>query len=90
MRLFHSEAVTADIPVYDTYARRVRELLEEFEAAADGGIHLQYIDPEPFSEAEELAISAGVRGQLAGPAPGRAGGIAGLDGRCHQQSVRAV
>ena len=67
VRLFHSEAVTADIPVYDTYARRVRELLEEFEAAADGGIHLQYIDPEPFSEAEELAISAGVRGQLAGP-----------------------
>ena len=67
VRFFHSEAVTADIPAYDTYARRVRELLEEFEDAADGKLVLQIIDPEPYSEAEELAIANGVRGQLAGP-----------------------
>jgi len=66
-RFFHSKKQTADVAVLDTYARRVRELLEEFEDAADGKLVVQVIDPEPYSEAEELAISFGIRGQLAGP-----------------------
>lgn len=65
VRFFHSEAVTADIPSYDTFARRTRELLEEFEEAADGKLVLQVIDPEPFSEEKELARASGIRGQLA-------------------------
>ncbi|MEE8467691.1 MAG: GldG family protein, partial [Planctomycetota bacterium] len=64
MRLFFSAQTAAGIPSVETYARRVRELLEEFEKAADGLLVLQVIDPEPYSEAEELALSYGIRGQL--------------------------
>lgn len=65
LRLFFSESVSAELPPQlDSYARRVRELLEEFEREADGGLVLQVIDPEPYSEAEELAVSFGIRGNL--------------------------
>ncbi len=64
VRLFFSEGTAEDIPALQTYAKRVRELLEEVEDAADGKIVLQVIDPEPYSEEEELANSFGIRGQL--------------------------
>lgn len=65
LRFFYSTEVGTDHPRLETYHRRVRELLEEFVNAADGKIVLQVIDPEPYSEAEELATSYGIRGQLA-------------------------
>ncbi len=64
IRLFFSTATAEDIPALQTYARRVRELLEEVEAAADGKVALKVIDPEPYSEEEELANSYGISGQL--------------------------
>lgn len=64
IRLFFSTATAEDIPALQTYARRVRELLEEVQAAADGKVLLKVIDPEPYSEEEELANSYGIRGQL--------------------------
>ncbi len=64
IRLFFSAGTAEDIPALQTYARRVRELLEEVEAAADGKVALLVIDPEPYSEEEELANSYGIRGQL--------------------------
>lgn len=51
-----SPAATA----FRTYATRVKELLREFELAADGNIDLQIIDPESFSEAEDEAYAAGI------------------------------
>lgn len=44
------------------YARRVRELLEEYEARAGGHIELRVLDPEPFSEVEDRAVAAGLQG----------------------------
>ncbi|MDE0914633.1 MAG: Gldg family protein [Planctomycetota bacterium] len=64
IRLFFSTETAQDIPALQTYARRVRELLEEVEAAGDGKIVLKVIDPEPYSEEEELANSYGISGQL--------------------------
>ncbi|MBL8999964.1 MAG: Gldg family protein [Phycisphaerae bacterium] len=45
-----------------TYAQRVRETLEEYTRASGGKIKLTVIDPEPFSEAEDKAVAAGVAG----------------------------
>jgi gliding motility-associatede transport system auxiliary component len=63
VRLFYSKEIAADIGL-DGYGRRVRELLEEFENAADGKLVLQVIEPEPYSAEEELATSMGIRGQM--------------------------
>ncbi len=44
------------------YGDRVREILEEFASEADGGLRLEVVEPEPFSEAEDDAVQAGMRG----------------------------
>ena len=44
------------------YSRRVRELLEEYEARSGGRIELRVLDPEPFSEEEDRAVAAGLQG----------------------------
>ncbi|QDV07599.1 ABC-type uncharacterized transport system [Planctomycetes bacterium Poly30] len=66
LRLFFSKTVSEDYPVLLQYAERVQEMLEEFVAASDGKIDLEVIDPEPYSEAEELAVGYGIQGS---PAP---------------------
>lgn len=62
LRLFFSEKLASSYPSIFTYGRRIRDLLEEYEALADGKIDLRVIDPEPFSEAEDQAVGYGIRG----------------------------
>lgn len=50
----------ADLPQIRSYAQRVQEFLEELAGASDGQVELRVIDPEPFSETEEMARSAGI------------------------------
>jgi ABC-type uncharacterized transport system involved in gliding motility auxiliary subunit len=52
---FYSDRASENIPYLRTYARRVRELLQEFNERADGNIVLTEIDPIPFSEEEDRA-----------------------------------
>lgn len=58
---FFSDRETADIQFLRSYAVRVREMLEEFEAEAGGGLNLQVIDPLPFSEDEDRAAQFGLQ-----------------------------
>lgn len=62
LRLYVSDKLGKEIPAYGTYAARVRELLREYASAARGKIHLQFIDPEPFSDAEDRAVAFGLQG----------------------------
>src|SRR5690606_9247784 len=43
------------------YARRVEEMLKEYERVADGKLRLHIIDPQPFSEAEDRANEFGLQ-----------------------------
>ena len=52
---FYSDKASENIPYLRTYARRVRELLQEFTERANGNIVLTEIDPIPFSEEEDRA-----------------------------------
>ncbi|HEY0834571.1 MAG TPA: Gldg family protein [Azospirillum sp.] len=61
LKLFFSEKLAGEVPVLRTYGQRVRELLEEYAGRSDGRIRLQVIDPEPFSDAEDMAVEAGVK-----------------------------
>ena len=58
---FYSDKATENVPFLRTYARRVRELLQEFELEADGGLRLTEIDPLPFSEEEDRAAEFGLQ-----------------------------
>jgi gliding motility-associatede transport system auxiliary component len=62
LRFFYSEKLAADTPGISDYARRVRELLGEYAAKSNGKITLEVIDPEPFSEEEELAVNSEMQG----------------------------
>ncbi len=59
--LFYSDKGTQNIPQLRTYATRVRELLEEMVARSNGNIHLEVIDPLPFSEDEDRATTYGLQ-----------------------------
>ncbi len=59
--LFYSDKGTQNIPQLRTYATRVRELLEEMAARSNGNIHLEVIDPLPFSEDEDRATTYGLQ-----------------------------
>ena len=58
---YFSDEATANVPSLRDYATRVREMLEEFEAASRGGIRLSVIDPVPFSEDEDDAAQFGLQ-----------------------------
>lgn len=68
---FYSDSATEDVPQIRTYATRVQELLREIVIASEGRLSLNVIDPEPFSEDEDLANQFGIQ-----PVPVTQGGEA--------------
>ena len=58
---FSRDAVAKQSPLMMPYAARVREFLEEVSARAGGKIHLQVIDPQPFSDDEDRAAEFGLQ-----------------------------
>ncbi len=71
LSFFYSDSATEDVPQIRTYATRVQELLGEIVIASNGRLSLAMIDPEPFSEDEDLANSFGIQ-----PVPVTQGGEA--------------
>lgn len=61
LRFFYSDKQTEDMPQFRNYAKRVRELLEEYVLKAGGKIQLEVIDPEPFSEEQDKAAESGLQ-----------------------------
>ncbi|MGB0909035.1 MAG: Gldg family protein [Nitrospirales bacterium] len=62
LRLYLSKKLATGLPGIKSYANRVEEMLEEFEQVSGGGVALQVIDPEPFSEEEDRAVAHGLQG----------------------------
>ena len=62
LRLYVSRSLASRLPSISGYVARVRDLLQEYEHAADGKIILTVIDPEPFSEEEDRAVTYGMSG----------------------------
>jgi ABC-type uncharacterized transport system involved in gliding motility auxiliary subunit len=62
LRLFYSRRLGSQVPVYGSYADRVREMLQEYASVSGGKIRLEYLDPEPFSETEDRALAYGIQG----------------------------
>lgn len=62
LTLYFSEKQARDIPVLRNYARRVEEMLREYERVADGKLVLEIMHPEVYSEEEDAAAAAGLQG----------------------------
>lgn len=62
LRFFFSEKAAVNSPSLTNYARRVRDLLEEYAAASGGKIKLIVVDPEPFSDEEDQAVQNRMQG----------------------------
>ena len=62
LRLYVSRSLASRLPAVSGYVARVRDLLREYEHAADGKIILTVLDPEPFSEVEDRAVAFGLSG----------------------------
>lgn len=61
LTFFYSESATEDQPQIRAYGTRVQELLNEIVIASEGNLTLSVIDPEPFSEDEDLATQYGIQ-----------------------------
>ncbi len=62
LTFYYSAKAVQGRPDLQSYAQRVRELLEEYQRASGGKIMLTIVDPEAFSEAEDKAMESGVQG----------------------------
>jgi ABC-type uncharacterized transport system involved in gliding motility auxiliary subunit len=60
--LYFSKRLGEAASVYSRYFERVRALLQQYSDLSGGRVELAIFDPEPFSDAEDKAVAAGLRG----------------------------
>jgi ABC-type uncharacterized transport system involved in gliding motility auxiliary subunit len=61
LRFYYSSRLGDEVPAYGVYAQRVRELLDQYVAAAHGKLRLETYDPQPFSDVEDRAVAFGLQ-----------------------------
>ena len=66
-RLYFSKKLAEAAPAYGRYFERVRALLQQYSDISGGRLELAIFDPEPFSDAEDKAVAAGLRGVRLNP-----------------------
>jgi ABC-type uncharacterized transport system involved in gliding motility auxiliary subunit len=62
LRFYYSTQLGTAIPSYGVYAQRVRELLDQYIAAAHGKLRVEIYQPLPFSDVEDRAVAFGLQG----------------------------
>jgi ABC-type uncharacterized transport system involved in gliding motility auxiliary subunit len=66
-RPYFSKKLAEAAPAYGRYFERVRALLQQYSDISGGRMELNIFDPEPFSDAEDKAVAAGLRGVRLNP-----------------------
>jgi gliding motility-associatede transport system auxiliary component len=62
VRVYFSKQLGELAPGQARYFDRVQALLENYRDISGGKLEISYLDPEPFSDAEDRAVAAGLRG----------------------------
>jgi ABC-type uncharacterized transport system involved in gliding motility auxiliary subunit len=62
VRLYYSKKLGEAAANYGRYFERVRALLQQYHDISRGKLEVAIFDPEPFSDAEDRAVAAGLRG----------------------------
>mgnify|MGYP006282567567 CR=1 FL=1 len=71
LTLYFSHDASEGVPFVRQYAQRVRELLQEYVAYADGNLRLRTVDPKPLTEARDEAARYGLEPVPAGTTDAR-------------------
>src|SRR6185312_1343274 len=66
-RLYFSKKLAEAAPAYGRYFERVRALLQQYSDISRGRLDVAVFDPEAFSDAEDKAVAAGLRGVRLNP-----------------------
>lgn len=61
LRFYYTTELGDRSPPIGNYARRVREMLEQYAALSHGRLQLDILHPEPFSDEEDRAVQAGLQ-----------------------------
>ena len=62
LRFYFSRAISDEVPTLGNYAKRVRELLENYVNLSGGKLRLKVHDPQPYSVEEDDAVTFGLQG----------------------------
>lgn len=62
VRLYYTRKLGEAAPLFGKYFARVKALLEQYRDISGGKVQLTVLEPEPFSDAEDRAVSSGLRG----------------------------
>ncbi len=62
LRFFFTQEQANGLPVFQTYAERIRSLLHQYEDMAGQNITLEFLNPKAFSQEEDVAVAHGVQG----------------------------
>jgi len=65
-RLYFSRSVADASPRHGVYYQRVRDLLQQYAKLSGGKIHLEFFNPEPFSDVEDSAVGYGLQAATVG------------------------
>jgi gliding motility-associatede transport system auxiliary component len=88
LRFYYSRKLGDTAPAYGVYERQVRELLDQYVAAAQGKLRLEVFDPQPFSSVEDQAVAFGLQGvPLNGTGEQVYFGLAGTNSTDDQQVI---
>jgi ABC-type uncharacterized transport system involved in gliding motility auxiliary subunit len=63
VQLYFSKRLGEMAPSHARYFERVQALLERYRDLSGGKLQVSYLDPEPFSDAEDRAVAAGLQGR---------------------------
>ncbi len=88
LTMYFSEKIANDAPQFKPYATRVREMLTEYARSSAGKILFEVVNPEPFSDAEDRAVAAGLIGVPTGRGSDRFYfGLVGVNSTDRQQVI---
>ena len=62
VRLYYTKKLGEVAPLYGKYFERVKSLLEQYRDLSQGKMQFTLVEPESFSDAEDRAVAAGLRG----------------------------
>ncbi len=62
VRLYYTKKLGEVAPLYGKYFERVKALLEQYRDLSNGKLRLTLLEPQSFSDAEDRAVAAGLRG----------------------------
>ncbi len=62
IKVYFSKKLGEAAPTYAKSFERVRTMLDQYRGISGGKLKVAFLDPEPFSDAEDKAVAAGLRG----------------------------